>query len=264
MAEASNTTRKPDRKLGDEWQNWDGRNESTDTRKRVFLGVAALSIVLLILGAGLFLWLIEPRLESLGHPWPVTVTWIYRIISAALLLWLVILTWAVATNRPAPRAILLPGLINRLLGMVAKIGGIIGISTDRLTNSFLKVHNLLIGTSPKTVSAEYLLVLAPRCLTRENNATLRQLRDSYGFHMAVVGGGTEARQKIHEVRPRMIIAMACERDLLSGFKEVNPSIPVIGFPNKRPEGPCKNTCVDMSQIEQTVRRCLGLGPGSVS
>lgn len=260
MTETSNKEPKPDRKLGDEWLDWDGRSESTDTRKRVFLAVAALSVIAVILGAGLFIWLIEPRLQSLGRPWPEIFYWGHRLVSVALLLWLAVLTWAVATNRPVPRAILLPGLINRLLGIVARIGGLLGISTDRLTNSFLKVHNLLIGSTPGTVSAKHLLILAPRCLTRENNATLRKLRDSYGFHMAVVGGGSEARMKIHEVRPRMIIAMACERDLLSGFKEINPSIPVIGFPNERPEGPCKNTCVDMKQVEQTVRRCLGLEP----
>ena len=55
----------------------------------------------------------------------------------------------------------------------------------------------------------------------------------------------------------MIIAIACERDLLSGFKDVNTHIPVIGFPNRRPEGPCKNTCVDLDRIEDAVKRCLG-------
>lgn len=79
----------------------------------------------------------------------------------------------------------------------------------------------------------------PRCLNKENNIRLRQLRDHYHFQMATADGGTEARLKIKEVRPKVIIAIACERDLISGFKEVNPYIPVIGFPNFRPEGPCK-------------------------
>ena len=41
-----------------------------------------------------------------------------------------------------------------------------------------------------------------------------------------------------------------------GFREVNTQIPVIGFPNQRPEGPCKNTCVDLNEIEKTIVRCL--------
>ena len=74
--------------------------------------------------------------------------------------------------------------------------------------------------------------------------------------MSTVGGGNAARKKIKELRPRLIIAVACERDLLSGFREVNKQIPVIGFPNKRPEGPCKNTCVDLSEIEATIQKCI--------
>ena len=56
--------------------------------------------------------------------------------------------------------------------------------------------------------------------------------------------------------PRAIIAIACERDLLSGFLEVNPRIPVIGLSNSRPEGPCQNTEIDLGQIEQTIRHLL--------
>jgi hypothetical protein len=257
MGASSNDNQTTDRKLGDEWQDWDGRAESTDARKRVFLGVAVLAVLATIVVAGLFLWLIEPRLESLGSPWPAIVGGVLMFLAASLILWLVILTWAVATGRPTPKWILFPGLMNRFLALVTSMGGLLGISTDRITNSFLKVHNLLVGARPQVVAADRLLVLAPRCLTRENNQTLRRLRDQYGFKMAVVGGGSEARTKIRDSRPKMIIAMACERDLLSGFKEINPSIPVIGFPNRRPEGPCKNTCVDMQQIEVMVQRCLG-------
>ncbi|MFN2189709.1 MAG: DUF116 domain-containing protein, partial [Candidatus Promineifilaceae bacterium] len=39
---------------------------------------------------------------------------------------------------------------------------------------------------------------------------LRQLRDEYRFQMAVVGGGTEARAKIRQIRPSVIIAVACD------------------------------------------------------
>jgi hypothetical protein len=82
------------------------------------------------------------------------------------------------------------------------------------------------------------------------------MRDLYGFVLSVAEGGTEARKKIAEIRPGLIIAIACERDLLTGFIDVNPHIPVIGFPNVRPCGPCKNTEVDLSRIEAAVRRHL--------
>jgi hypothetical protein len=82
------------------------------------------------------------------------------------------------------------------------------------------------------------------------------MRDRYGFSLATAGGGTEARRKIQETRPSLIIAIACERDLLSGFIDVNPHIPVIGFPNYRPLGPCKDTQVDLEMIEEAVKKHL--------
>jgi hypothetical protein len=58
------------------------------------------------------------------------------------------------------------------------------------------------------------------------------------------------------MRPKAIIAIACERDLLSGFVEVNPRIRVVGVPNERPEGPCKNTVIDKSELERLVRKFI--------
>ncbi len=144
------------------------------------------------------------------------------------------------------------------------LGRVFGVSSDRLTNSFLKVHNLFVTAVPDLIEPVRLLVLTPRCLTRENNVRLRRLRDDYGFQMATVEGGTSARMKIREIRPQIVIAIACERDLISGFREINPFIPVIGLPNQRPEGPCKNTSVDLSTLEATILKCLGAPPSRAS
>jgi len=255
-AETSAKDKKPDRKLGDEWLEWDGRSESTETNKRVFIGLAGVSIVLLIGLAALFFWLILPRMLSLGWYWPEIAATVVLGFTILLVLWIAALTFSVATGRPAPKFVLMPALMNRMLSLVAGTGGMLGISTDRVTNSFLKVHNTLLRARPRRVPAERLLILAPRCLTKGNNKGLREIRDKFGVHMSVVGGGTEARKKIHQTRPQLIIALACERDLRSGFVEINPKIPVIGIPNQRPEGPCKNTCVDLNLIEQIVVRNL--------
>ena len=45
-----------------------------------------------------------------------------------------------------------------------------------------------------------------------------------------------ARQMVKEIRPKAIIAVACERDLTSGIQDVFP-LPVIGVLNERPFGP---------------------------
>lgn len=247
-----------DRKLGDEWLDWDGTDgfEETETDYRVFLGLSALTIIVLILTAGMFLWLIYPRLTTMGSILPKAISFLYLSFSAILTLWLALFIVSAVFRWPITPFIIVPRLVNKLLAIAIAIGKPFGISADRVTNSFLKIHNILIRTRPHKTVPSKLLLLLPRCLTKETNKMLRELRDKYGFKMVTAGGGSEARKKIRELRPHLIIAIACERDLYSGFKEVNVHIPVIGFPNKRPEGPCKNTCIDLIEIERTIQRSL--------
>lgn len=247
-----------DRKLGDEWLDWDGRDspESSESDYRVFLGLAVLSTLALILAAGLFLWLIYPRLVASGTFIPRLSSILFLAFGGILILWLILFVLSAVMRWPSTRLIVIPQLVNKLLYLVMSLGKLLGVSRDRLTNSFLKIHNMIIGSRPLHTNPERLLVLMPRCLAKESNSRLRELRDKYGFQMATVGGGTEARLKIREIRPRIVIAIACERDLISGFREINPYIPVIGFPNRRPEGPCKNTCVDLTKIEEAIKNCL--------
>ncbi|UCD95229.1 MAG: DUF116 domain-containing protein [Candidatus Zixiibacteriota bacterium] len=248
----------PDRKLGDEWLDWDGSKaaESTETKYGIFLGLAVLSTLVLIILAGLFLWLIYPRLVSMGEFVPRLFSILFLAFSAVLILWLLLFVWAALSRRPMTHLIIIPHLVNKLLSIVMALGKFIGISRDRLTNSFLKIHNVILGSRALHTTPERLLLLLPRCLTRDDFKRMRELRDQYQIKMATVGGGSEARIKIKEARPQIIIAIACERDLLSGFRDVNTHIPVIGFPNRRPEGPCKNTCVDVGTIEDAIKSCL--------
>jgi hypothetical protein len=66
-----------------------------------------------------------------------------------------------------------------------------------------------------------------------------------------------ARKMVREIQPCLVISVACERDLVSGIRDIAPSIPVIGIPNVRPSGPCKNTTVDTAQIERVMEFFLG-------
>ena len=72
----------------------------------------------------------------------------------------------------------------------------------------------------------------------------------------VVTGGTLARMKVKEARPKAIVAIACERDLASGMADVFP-IPVIGVLNERPNGPCCNTTVDSERVRAVVEQLIG-------
>ncbi len=248
-----------DRKLGDEWADWDGKvvDITADTDGRVFIGLAFASIIAILGISALFIWLIYPRISQLGEFFGTALNLTYLVLAAILFLWLVLFVWGVISGRPfLSTLIVIPKLVNILLEVALRVGRLFGISRDRMFNSFLKLHNLIIDSDPKKVVPEKLLILLPRCLTKEMRRSLRDLKDRFGFSMASAGGGGEARRKIRELRPGLIIAVACERDLLSGFIEVNPHIPVIGFPNIRPCGPCKDTEVNLEEIENTIKRHL--------
>jgi hypothetical protein len=69
----------------------------------------------------------------------------------------------------------------------------------------------------------------------------------------IATGGTLARKAIVEHKPELIVAVACERDLAAGIYDMR-RLPVIGLLNERPEGPCKNTRVDMAALEALLNR----------
>ena len=180
-----------DRKLGDEWLDWDGRQtpESFDSKVGLFLTFAALATVLLVLAGGALLWLIYPRLTGMGHVVTTIATILFFAFAGVLVLWALLFTWSTVTGRPITRFLAIPRLINRLLSMVSAMARPMGIPTDRLTNSFLKAHNTIIGARPLNVPADKLLVLAPRCLTKENHK--RQQR------LTVAGADKEQQQRYY-------------------------------------------------------------------
>lgn len=251
----SHSEKVTDRKLGDEWLDWDGSIGRTDpVRKGIFVGVAAIAVAFVIGCIRLFVWLIEPRLHGIDpHLYTIT-NWASYFFCGILLLWLLFFSISSLAGTSILGGLLIfPHPVNWLLNIALKVGGVLGISKDKLVNSFLRVHNILLP-GQKVVSPTELLVLLPRCLTRENFAYMRSLREKYKFDMVTAGGGQEARKKIMTSNPKAIIAIACERDLLSGFVEVNPRIPVVGLPIMRPEGPCKNTIINQDEFESLLRK----------
>ena len=82
-----------------------------------------------------------------------------------------------------------------------------------------------------------------------------QLAEELGFHFFVVTGGTLARQTVKKIRPKAVMAIACERDLTSGIQDVYP-LPAVGVLNIRPNGPCYNTHVDIEQVRREIEAML--------
>jgi len=75
-----------------------------------------------------------------------------------------------------------------------------------------------------------------------------EIVNQYGVNVVIATGGTLARKVIVDTKPKCIIAVACEKDLVDGLLDAYP-IPVFGVLNERPNGPCMNTTVEVSEIK---------------
>lgn len=82
---------------------------------------------------------------------------------------------------------------------------------------------------------------------------LLRLKEEYNIVIKVATGGTLARKFIIEERPDLVIAVACERDLISGIYDALPAM-VYGVFNTRPNGPCIDTDVSIEEIEKTLKK----------
>jgi len=258
MSEEKKST-KSRRVLGDEWVDWDGKIEASleKTKHKLFLLVSILGVIAVIGLALLFLWLIYPRITEISAVAAQVLVYAVMALAVLLVLWLSLFVFCSIFNiRLIAPLVLVPRFINFILNLTLKVGEFIGIPRDKMVNSFMKAHNILMRLRRMRLKPQELLILLPRCLGRDYFHKLRELKERYQFQMFTVGGGQAARQKIRMLMPRAIIAVACERDLLSGFVEINPKIPVIGLPNRRPQGPCKNTEVDIGLLESAVRHLL--------
>lgn len=77
----------------------------------------------------------------------------------------------------------------------------------------------------------------------------------YKIPVFVATRGQLARRVIRERRPRAVVAVACERDMVSGLHDVAGKVPVLGLTLTLtlPNGPCKDTRLDLGLLEVWVR-----------
>jgi hypothetical protein len=157
-----------------------------------------------------------------------------------------------------------------LFPVVIQIGRLFHINRDHIQRSFLEVNNQLARSCKLSLAANELLLLLPHCL--QNSActhrithdssncrrcggcqigALLKMASQKGIGVEIVTGGTLARRAVLKHSPKAVIAVACERDLCSGVLDTFP-LPVIGVVNERPEGPCYNTRVDFSALEEAL------------
>jgi len=259
--DADPSTTAKDRKLGDEWADWNGASEEVEGVIRESTGkflALSLFVVLLLCGGWLLFWfLVEPRLAQWSPPlrW-IALTALAGILAAPMVLYALLIVEVRFQARVLPYRIT-ERFLFFLLPKAVWLGKRFGQSRDRVAHSFIRVNNRVTRNHNNTGSKRSLLVLLPRCLQSSVRNEIRQLAERYPFQMSTVAGGEEARKVIRRNRPDFIIAMACERDLVTGIRDVAMFVPVIGIPNERPEGPCKNTVIRMEELETALDMLFG-------
>src|ERR671916_86992 len=124
---------------------------------------------------------------------------------------------------------------------------------DWVENASVKVYNALALLRGRKVGKGEMLLLIPRCLSKETLDGVLGIAGKYRVPVFVATRGQLARRVIRERRPRAVVAVACERDMVSGLHDVAGKIPVLGLTMTLPSGPCKDASVDLGQLERWVQ-----------
>lgn len=244
-------------------------------RKRLFIGLLSLAALLIVVAAGLALWVPSGGLLNLHPLLPILLTSVVVISTVLLLGGLLLLVLTLLTGRDLFFSQTLRQIVVRyLFPAIIVFGRLLGVDRDTLQQSFIVLNNQLVRAKKLRVPANRTLLLLPHCLQLFDCAikitgavdkcrrcgrcaicALSELAEAQGIDIAVASGGTLARKIIVERRPQLIIAVACERDLTTGIRDAYP-LPVIGVLNQRPHGPCCNTQVFLPELEAVLDEYL--------
>jgi uncharacterized protein len=246
-----------DRRLGHEWDEWDGRplpNQGDyDSSPTLFFAWSAITLALGLGVIALGLFLLTPRLADV-FPFAPTVLWSGLLIFGSIIwVWWGMLFLAHELRRPLlPEWLAERGPFLRLMRLTSRLAGQFR-RRDWVENAAVKVYNTLALMRGRKVGQGELLVLIPRCLSKETLDGVLGVAGQYGVPVFVATRGQLARRVIRERRPRAVVAVACERDMVSGLHDVAGKIPVLGLTMTLPSGPCKDASVNLGQLEEWVR-----------
>ena len=220
-------------------------------QKRIFLGLLALTCFLFTLILGVLWYVPYVGLTNISPRLPLILGVIFSILLLAVVGVLVMLALTVVLGRDLFFSRKLRGLVIKLLlPLMSGVGKLCGVSKEKVRRSFIEINNQLVLAQHLRTTPDKLLLLMPHCLQfhecqfRITGSTVHckrcgkcpitglvDLSEKYGVGLAVATGGTLARRIVVERRPRLIIAVACERDLSSGIQDSYP-LPIFGIINR--------------------------------
>jgi len=135
-------------------------------------------------------------------------------------------------------------------------------------------NNRLVRWRRTKVRPEEILLLLPHCLHKQSCpqdvghsldeckhcggcsvGALRAIRDDFGVMACMVGGGRDALARTQKPEIKAVVAVACEKELAQGILAMFPK-PVLGIVNATPEGPCKNTLANPTEVIKAIQSLI--------
>lgn len=246
-----------DRRLGHEWDEWNGKplpnngNYAAPPSRFFTFATATLAAANGVMYA---LWFIlAPRLASLWDALP------DALLLGAAAISIISWTWflLIVASFYGPTLLLPEGLAERgpflkLMTWTSHVAARFGVR-DWVEHAAIDVYNNFAERRRRKVGKGELLVLIPRCLSKATLDGVLDVAGRYEVPVFVATRGQLARRAIRERRPRAVVAVACERDMVTGLHDVAGKIPVLGLTMQLPAGPCKDAVIDMEKFESWVR-----------
>lgn len=246
-----------------------------NTKKRIYIGLLAASLLLILSIAAVIYYLIANRDIIISQVLLISITVMAVILFLILAFGIIAIVIIIVREQAIPSLETIGQKANELLFPLALFTGrLVGISKDRILQSYIAVNNYLVHSKYLRLRGEQIMILLPHCLQDSdcphkitidvNNckgcgkcdiASLKEMAEEYNAVIKVATGGTLARKFVLDSRPRGVVAVACERDLSLGIHDLG-GLPVIGVLNCRPNGPCFNTTVNLDEVEDALQSII--------
>lgn len=246
-----------------------------EAKKRLYIGLLVISLIVVLTLLVGFWWLLYSDWLAVQRKLLVIIGLGLTLLFSACCLGISAIIFILWSQKPITFLEKYIRIVLTLFSpLIIKVGQMLDLKKEKIEDSFIEVNNQLVKAKKMPLNPEQILLLLPHCLQKASCprkitidihncqhcggcpiGDLIELAASYPTNLAIVTGGTAARRRLTEVRPKAIVAVACERDLMSGIQDAYP-LPVLGVLNERPEGPCYNTSVDLNKVKESIEYLL--------
>ena len=139
-----------------------------------------------------------------------------------------------------------------------------------MKNTTVRLNNLLVKARRSRAEPAEILLLLPSCLQHSECGEavrvdpqnckrcgrcpvkdLVEMADELGIQVAIATGGRVALKRARSKDVRVIVAVACPKELRQAIRAAFPKA-VIGVANSWPNGPCKDTQVEVQKVREAV------------